>query len=210
MRYVTDPKNLTAERPALKKNLVSVCGERAKCTGSQGIKEEGQIRVELAPPCTLKVVVNPPKEGRACERGDHNHVGADPSQDDVRPRIPVVVSLLRGSVPRLLLGRRRVLERVLGSGPECVNVFLHGRQVDGHHLLTILTLHLCSASKILGGTIVTFGTPRNIVQVAHSVHHQDVHICNKGGSTIGGWEGEGSNLQEGSKNMYWMKDVNIW
>ena len=178
MRYVTDPKNLIAERPALKTGHVSVCGERAEHRNSQSIEEEGQVRVELTSPCTLDVVIDPRQEGRTCKRGDHDHVRSNPSQDNICPRIPVVVGLLRGSISRFLLGRGRVFEGVLGSCPECVDVFLHGWQVDGHHLLAILTLHFRGTAEILSSTIVAFGTPRNIVQVAHSVHHQDVHVCN--------------------------------
>lgn len=57
---------------------------------------------------------------------------------------------------------------------------MHGRQVDGHHFLAILALDFRGATEVLGGSIVTLGTPRNVVQVAHSVHHQDVHVCGTG------------------------------
>ena len=58
-RYITDPKNLTAERPALKNDRVSVREELAKYSNSQSVEEEGQVRVELASPCTFDVFVDP-------------------------------------------------------------------------------------------------------------------------------------------------------
>ena len=73
-----------------------------------------------------------------------------------------------------------MLEGVLGSGPERVDVFLHSRKVYGYHFLTILALHFGSTTQIFGSTVITFRTPSNIVQVAHSVHHQNIHICDRG------------------------------
>ena len=70
-----------------------------------------------------------------------------------------------------------MLEGILGCRPECVDVFLHGRQINGHHFLPILALHFRGAAEIFGRTIVTLGAPRNIMQIAHSIHHQDVHVC---------------------------------
>lgn len=63
MRYVTDPKNLTAESPALQNARVSACGKCAKHRNSQSIEEESQVRVKLAPLCVLDVVVDPSQEG---------------------------------------------------------------------------------------------------------------------------------------------------
>jgi len=88
---------------------VSVCGEHVERRILQSVEKEGQVRVELAPPRTLHVAVNPIQEGRTCERGDHDHVRSNPSQDNVRPGIPVAVSLLRGSIPGFFLGWGRVL-----------------------------------------------------------------------------------------------------
>jgi hypothetical protein len=170
---------------------VSVYAEHAEHRNSQSVEKEGQVRVELASLCTLDVVVNPLQEGRTCERGDHDHVRSNPCQDDIRPGIAVAVRLLRSSVSRFLLGRWRLLEGVLGSSPKCVDVFLHSWQVDGHHFLTILALHLRGTAKVLGSTVVALGTPRNIVQVAHSVHHQNVYVC-KRDSVISGLGMEGT------------------
>ena len=59
MRYVTDPKNLTAERPALENYRVSAYGEPVVHRNSQCVEKESQVRVELASSCAFDVVVDP-------------------------------------------------------------------------------------------------------------------------------------------------------
>lgn len=59
MRYVTDPRNLTAERPALKDDSIRVDREHAEHRNSQSVEEEGQVRVELVSSCALDVLVDP-------------------------------------------------------------------------------------------------------------------------------------------------------
>ena len=144
-------------------DCVSVYIEFAVDKNLQSVEEEGQVRVELAPLCTFDVFVDPRQERRTCECGDHNHVRSNPSEDDICPRVPVTVSLFGSSISRFLLGGRRVLEGTLGSHPECVNVFLHGGQINSHHFLAILALHFRGSAEIFGSTIVALGAPRNIM-----------------------------------------------
>ena len=117
------------------------------------------------------MVVHPLREGGGREDEDHDDVRADPGEDDVRPAVAVVVGLLRRRVTVLLLLWGLVRQRSAGRRPDLVDIVARGRKLNLHQLLAVLALHLLGATEVLGRAVVTLGTPGDIVQVAHGVHH---------------------------------------
>lgn len=105
------------------------------------------------------------------------HVRPDPSQHDIRPRIPIMIRLLRRRISVLLLLRRLDLQRRPRRRPEPVHVLALRGQLDLHNFLPVLAFHFLGSTEILGGAVVTLRTPGDIVKVAHGVHHEDVDVC---------------------------------
>lgn len=174
-----------------------------------GDEEEREVRVERRVLGDLDVVLDPVRERGGREDEDHrpgdagqrqghqcvfpraaladSHVRADPREDDVRAAVAVVVRLLRLGVAVLLLRWRLAPERGARGVPDLRGVFALRGHLDLEHVVAAGVLHLLRATEILGGAVVTFGSPArasvndvstgrsgvpcDIVQIAHRVHH---------------------------------------
>lgn len=117
------------------------------------------------------MLLDPGRESVGREDEDHDDVRADPREDDVRAAVAVVVRLLRRRVAVLLLLWGLVRERGARRLPDLVDVLARGRQLDFQHLLAVLALDLLGPAEVLRRAVVTLGTPGDIVQVTHGVHH---------------------------------------
>jgi hypothetical protein len=87
-----------------------------------------------------------------------------------------MVSLFGGSVAVLLLIGSLSLECIPCSRPQVVDIFTGSWELDFQHLLAILSFDLFRPTEVLGSAVVSFRSPCDIMQVAHSVHHQDVDV----------------------------------